>query len=157
MPTLRTDVLDIYIVRRATLGLEFLQLHRRHDPLAGTWQPIMGHIEDGEATIKAMWRELWEETGLLADDPAILNAWGLEQVHPFYLAKLDCIMLSPRFLIEVTSAWKPTLNEEHDQYRWVQEDKVDDMFLWPGQKLVLREAASVMRGDATEPLLRLQR
>jgi hypothetical protein len=39
----------------------------------------------------------------------------------------------------------------------VQEDKVDDMFLWPGQKLALREAASVMRGDATEPLLRLSR
>ena len=104
-----------------------------------------------------MWRELWEEAGLLADDQAIIGAWALEQVHPFYIAKQDCIMMSPRFLIEVTPTWKPTLNEEHDQHRWVQEAKIDDMFLWPGQKLALREAASVMRGDATEPLLRVSR
>jgi 8-oxo-dGTP pyrophosphatase MutT (NUDIX family) len=157
MPTLRSDVLDIYIARRASLGLEFLQLRRIHEPMAHTWQPIMGHIEHDEPTIKAMWRELWEETGLLADDPAILGAWALEQVHPFFIAKADCIMLSPRFLVEVTTTWKPTLNDEHDQHRWVQEAKVDDLFLWPGQKLTLREAASVLRGDATEPMLRLPR
>jgi 8-oxo-dGTP pyrophosphatase MutT (NUDIX family) len=154
---LRTDVLDIYIARRATLGLEFLQFRRVQEPLAHTWQPIMGHIEQGEATAKAMWRELWEEAGLLADDQAIIGARAQEQVHPFYIAKQDYIMMSPRFLIEVTPTWKPTLNEEHDQHRWVQEAKIDDMFLWPGQKLALREAASVMRGDATEPLLRVSR
>lgn len=156
MPIVRTDVLDIYIARRATLGLEFLQFHRAQEPLAHTWQPIMGHVEPGEATVKAMWRELWEEAGLLADDAAIMGAWALEQVHPFYIAKQDCIMMSPRFLIEVASTWKPTLNEEHDQHRWVQESKIDDLFIWPGQKIALREAASVLRGDATEPLLRVK-
>jgi 8-oxo-dGTP pyrophosphatase MutT (NUDIX family) len=156
MPTLRCDVVEVYVARRATLGIEYLQLRRREEPMRGTWQPIMGHVEANETALRAMWRELWEEAGLLQDDQAIVGAWALEQVHPFFIASQDCVMMSPRFVVEVRGEWKPTLNAEHDSHRWVQEAKVDDLFVWPGQKLALREASSVLRGDATESLLRVK-
>jgi hypothetical protein len=47
--------------------------------------------------------------------------------------------MSPRFCIEVSPEWSPKLNAEHEQFRWVREDEVGAMFMWPGQKAACRE------------------
>lgn len=154
-PLLRTDVVDVYVARRGTLGLEFLQLRRREPPLAGTWQPIMGHTHDGERAEACMWRELREEAGLRASDGAFRGAWALEQVHPFFIRELDAVLLSPRFVVEVSREWRPVLDDEHDAVRWVQEAKVEEMFLWPGQQASVREACSVLRGSPASEHLRV--
>src|ERR1043165_3075717 len=85
-PRLRTDIVDVYLARRVEDGFEFLQLRRREAPLAGTWQPVMGHIEERETALAAAVRELHEECALRRDDPRLLGLWALEQVHPYFLA-----------------------------------------------------------------------
>lgn len=152
-PVVRTDIVDVYLFRDAGAagGIELLQLLRVGEPLGGTWQPIMGHIEPGEAAPATALRELREEVGLEKDDPSVLGIWALEQVHPFYLAALDCIVMSPRFGVLVRSGWEPVLNAEHSAFRWTARD---EDFMWPGQRGSIEEIRRYLAvpSDARERL-----
>jgi len=176
-PRIASDVVDVYIFRRrptrarldpsgeavgAEDVVELLQLRRAANPdlggtLAGTWQPLMGHIESGETAIDCAWRELAEEVGLTKDSPDLLGLWALEAVHPYFLASKNAIMLSPRFAAEVTSDWHATLNDEHDAVRWLRASDAEKSFMWPGQRGAIREIRHeiIKPGSLSEPLLRL--
>jgi dATP pyrophosphohydrolase len=119
--------------------IRFLQLLRCGAPLDNTWQPVMGHVHAGETSVRCALREMHEELGLAPDDPDLLGLWALEQVHPFYIAAIDTIVLSPRFCAEVRPGWSPTLNHEHTAHRWVRGADIDRDFMWPGQKACCRE------------------
>jgi dihydroneopterin triphosphate diphosphatase len=159
---IRADVVDVYVFSRSShveskrdphidaadawpskksprASVRFLQLLRAGAPLDKTWQPVMGHIHAGERSIDGAWREMDEELGLRRGDPALLGMWALEQVHPFYIAAIDSVVMSPRFCCEVRPGWAPTLNDEHTAYRWVSESEIDASFMWPGQKACCRE------------------
>jgi dihydroneopterin triphosphate diphosphatase len=155
MPELRTNMVSVDIARRGVLGLEFLQLRRSKDPLRGTWQPVMGGIEPGETALEAGLRELQEEVGLDRNTPHVLAMYALDEVFPFYVVRLDAVFLCPRLLAEVDPSWKPALNHEHDDHRWVQEHKASEMFLWPGQRRGIDEASRLLRGDPSAQYLKL--
>jgi len=155
---LRTDVVDVFVARVHHDAIEFLQLRRVEEPLRGTWQPIMGHThetpETAETSLDAAIRELKEEVGLAAADA--LAMWALEQVHPYYIARRDCVMLSPRFAVLVPHDWTPVLNEEHDAYRWVPDADVATEFVWPGQRACCREICDLINNPGS-PAARVQR
>ncbi len=109
--------------------------------MLGDWHPIIGHIEGGESAVDCARRELAEEVSLIAGDSAWLGFWQLEQVHPYYIAEIDAIVLSPRFAARVTPGWTPRLNHEHDDARWVGFEAAREMFVWPGQKAACSEIA----------------
>ena len=159
MPSIRADIIEVYVACASSGGPRFLQLRRTTEPLAGTWQPVMGHVEPGETAVRAAVRELSEEVGLRAGDDAWLGFWQLEDVHPYFIARLDAVMLSPRLLVLVDGSWRPDLRGEatHDQHRWVAAPGVEDAFMWPGQVRACREAMDVLakRGSAFERALRL--
>ncbi len=144
-PRLRADIVDVYIFRRKRSGVEFLQLLRASEPLMNTWHPVMGHIEKGETAVTCALRELGEEVGLRVNDAALLGVWALEQVHPYYVAEIDQIVLSPRFAAEVTPAWEPRLNNEHAKLRWVKRADVAKKFMWPGQVAACGEIVELVR------------
>lgn len=155
-PTLRTDLVDCYVFRR-TPELELLQLRRACETLTGTWQPVMGHIEENESAVRAVVRELAEEVGLDARGPLALGLWALEQVHPYFLPSRDAVMLTPRFACEVEPRWQPALNEEHDNHRWVPADRAHEFFMWPGQRAAIRELVTILTpGDPGGESLRLR-
>ncbi len=153
-PLIRTDVFDVYIFRRSPAA--FLQLKRAEEPLLNTWQPIMGHVEPGEPTQVAMWRELEEEVGLTRQSPHFKDAWALEGVYPYYLARKDAIMMSPRFAIEVSDSWEPVLNSENSALRWVGAQDLERHFMWPGQRECIGEIVQdIIPASLAEPFLRL--
>jgi len=160
-PALRTDIVEVYVFRAQRMGdpeaVELLQLERAKAPLAGDWHPIMGHIEEGETSIECARRELEEEIGLRASDPAFLGFWALEQVHPFYLPEIECIVASPRFAAHVAIAFEPTLDEESTGARWVKAQNIDSAFTWPGQKRACAEILTeiVRSGSLAAERLRL--
>lgn len=140
--------------KRGATRVEFLQVLRSSEPLAHTWHPVMGHIEAGETAVECAMREIEEELGisvsLRSDAPtrspgagttnsrrgglaAVEGFWALEQVHPFYIAAINMIVMSPRFALEVNAEWTPRLNEEHGEFRWIDASRVTEAFMWPGQ------------------------
>lgn len=138
-PVLRTDIVDVYVFKRDEEGVALLLLRRTESPMKGTWQPVMGHIEAGETAPRTALRELAEETGLRHTTDAFRGFWSLERVHPFYLPELELICLSPRFVVEASCDWQPSLCPEHDGARWVR--SADD-FHWPSQQASVRELLS---------------
>lgn len=155
-PRLRADIVDVYIFRRKRGALEFLQLLRASEPLIHTWHPVMGHVEKGETAVACAIRELGEEVGLHTDRTELLGLWALEQVHPYYVAEIDQIVLSPRFAAEVKPRWEPRLNDEHAKARWVKRSEVAKKFMWPGQVAACREIENlVSRGNLAAPHLLL--
>ena len=160
-PRIRADVVDVYIVRAAKpvirlddegtdgsgpglMDLELLQLLRTKPPLHGTWQPVMGHIEQGETAVQAAVREMLEEVNLAPASPHFGGMWALEQVHPFYIPQIDCIVMSPRFVVMVDRAWEPRLNSEHGDARWVSSRGAAAEFMWPGQHAAITELRGLL-------------
>ena len=144
-PRVRTDIVDVYIFRRKRGVVEFLQLLRAAEPLKETWHPVMGHIERGETATACALRELEEEVGLRPVDRAFKGLWALEQVHPFYVAAIDQIVMGPRFTAEVAATWTPRVNDEHVGVRWVKAVDVARKFMWPGQAAACREVLGMVR------------
>lgn len=159
MPDIRADLVDVYVMRERDVAVEFLQLRRTAEPMVGTWQPVMGHVEAGESAVRTAVRELGEEVGLRAGDAAWLGFWQLEEVHPYFVAAMDAVVLSPRFAVLVDAAWEPDLSgdDAHDAHRWVDARGVREMFMWPGQYRACDEAAGLLatRGSSLERALRL--
>jgi dihydroneopterin triphosphate diphosphatase len=154
-PSVRADVVDLYVFRRTDSDtIELLQLERARPPLDATWQPVMGHVEPGERASETAIREAAEEIALDVRTPDCLGFWALEQVYPYYLPTLDCIVMSPRFVVEAAPGWEPTLNEEHTAHRWINAPTHDDKpatdhFMWPGQKRAIEELlAEIAPADA---------
>lgn len=175
-PRIRSDIVDVYVFTRVpaddpreraragrayeseaawparagdSSAVHFLQLLRSGAPLDNTWHPVMGHIEAGETAVDTALREMREELGLGHDHPSCLGVYALEQVHPFFIAAIDTIVLSPRFAVEVAPSWTPALNAEHSKFRWVRHDAVDAHFMWPGQKNACREILREIVDDAS--------
>lgn len=155
-PRVRTDIVDVYVFRDGAGGaIELLQLRRAGPPLEGSWHPVMGHVEPGETASACARRELGEEVGLAPGDGAWLGFWALERTHPYYVAAIDSIVLSPRFAAQVRAGWEPRLNVEHTAHRWVVSTEGDRWFVWPGQREAVREVVSIARGGPERAWLAL--
>jgi 8-oxo-dGTP pyrophosphatase MutT (NUDIX family) len=160
-PTIRTDIVEVFVFRRppgrrGATGVELLQLRRVKPPVSGSWQPIMGHIEQNETAVRAAVRELREETGF---DAALCRGfWQLESLDTFFLAGSDTVMMCPLFAVEAPADFVPKLDDTHDAHRWVARDAADRAFLWPGQRAAVRQIVDdVLPVDSPmEPLLRIE-
>jgi 8-oxo-dGTP pyrophosphatase MutT (NUDIX family) len=115
----RGDQEVIVVVRREG---ELLVLRRAPERL-GYWSLVSGGLEPDETSWHAAVRELREETGLdaqvrklpislsysLRDDPPAIRARyapGIERVTVH------------AFVADAPAGWEPTLDGEHDLYRW---------------------------------------
>lgn len=164
MTTLRCDMVTVLVLRRNSPEPEFLQLRRAPDPTGrrlgvGLWQPVMGAIEPGETAPHAASRELCEEIGLDVTSDQCVNWWSINRVRPFYCSARDAVFLGPAFAAEVSLAWSPRLNEEHDAFRWVAHRDVRNTFMWPDQIDACDEIVDFLLrpGSTAEAALRLPR
>ena len=154
--TPRYDMVNCHVVRPAPDGRlgEFLQLRRAGgDYGAGMWAIVRGKIESGETAAEAALRELREETSLVP-----LEFYALNTLDSFYLAHDDSVWHVPGFVAVVSRDAALTLNEEHDNYRWVPRSAIDLSFLWPGERAQLAEACREIVDDGpAKPFLMLRR
>ncbi|MHB8375417.1 MAG: NUDIX hydrolase [Dehalococcoidia bacterium] len=119
----------------------FLALFRApHLPHAGTWQAVHGMIDDGEKAYEAAWREMREETGLVAD-----RFFKTDYVETFYSETTDAVHLVPAFAAHVTGEAAVTLSEEHTAYEWCSLDEMLQRFVWPSQREAVRIIAEAAK------------
>ncbi|HEY2073077.1 MAG TPA: NUDIX domain-containing protein [Gaiellaceae bacterium] len=93
-------------------------MHRSPDNGA-YWHQIAGGVEEGESPTAAAVRELREETGLDARPESIERSFVYDGIH------VDC------FVVDAAAGWEPTLDWEHDEYRWCTRDEAVELLYWP--------------------------
>jgi dihydroneopterin triphosphate diphosphatase len=141
----RYDMVTCYVVRPDASGRldEFLQLRRaKGEFLEGAWGAVHGRIEGGETAWRAALRELREEAGLTP-----LEFYQLDTINQFYVMAGDCVWHVPGFCAVVARDATVTLNEEHDDHRWIDRSRIDQDFLWPGERRQLEELLREIVGN----------
>ena len=132
----KTREVAIFVYR----GDEFLLAHRVPQ---GVWNVIAGQVEDEESFPTAAARELAEETGLVAapSDLAMPQTYVIRAEEQALYAPDASTVAIECFAVAAPSGWEPTLNEEHDTYRWCSLDDAIDLAFWPEVKAGFRAVA----------------
>ena len=133
----KTREVAIFIYR----GDEFL-LARRVP--TGFWNVIAGQVEDGESFDAAAARELAEETGLVTTpvDLQLPQTYVIATDELALYAAGETTVAIECYPVEAPPSWKPTLNHEHDTYRWCSLGDAIALAHWPEVQAGLREAAT---------------
>jgi lipoyl(octanoyl) transferase len=120
------------VVRR---GSEVLVLHRSPEGDA-YWHTVAGAVEEGESWAEAAVRELEEEIGLrvpvvdLEREYAYPLAQESERSRSRFAPGIEQVVVRC-FAVEAPPGWEPTLNEEHDDYRWCSPSAAAELLYWP--------------------------
>lgn len=119
----------------------FLVFHRVSD---GIWNVAAGQIEDGESFADGAARELLEETGLVAPlaelGPPV--RYEVEERFRHLYASGEYSVTVQSFSAEAADGWHPSLNHEHDDYRWCSLDEALELLHWPEVKDGVRALAA---------------
>jgi 8-oxo-dGTP pyrophosphatase MutT (NUDIX family) len=138
----RGDQEIVVVVRRDG---ELLVMRRSPERL-GYWSLVSGGLEADETSWHAAVRELREETGLqaqvrklpislsysLLDDPPAIRAR--------YAPGIERITVHA-FVTDAPTGWEPTLDAEHDLYRWCDLDAALELMKYDTARDALRAGA----------------
>ena len=117
---------------------KILLVRRARSPAKGFYSLPGGRVEFGETLHAALHREVDEETGLKI---AIIGLAGWHEVVPGTSGRGHYLIMS--FAAHWT-AGKPVLNEELDDFRWLEPDKLADLKLTGGLQAVITSARSLV-------------
>lgn len=154
MPRVRSNIVAVYIVRPASVGIEFLMLQRPQDHrFADAWQTVGGHIEEkqGETAWQAALRELDEETGLTVE-----RWYRIDRPESFYNPDNDTIYLVPAFVALVATDAEPRLSVEHQAFRWQDPETAAASVDWAAMRDSILLVAEAFR-DTADPGLGVTR
>lgn len=139
----RPEEIQVFVCRRS--GAEFLALHRG-PARGGYWHPAAGALEEGERAEQAAVRELGEEIGL----DAAGRFWPVRYEYAYDAAGepperraewppgTERIAVTG-FIVEAPPDFEPTLDWEHDDYRWCSFNEAVALFYWPDVGEALEE------------------
>lgn len=145
----RTEVgtVDVFLVRRATAGLEVLVLRRALGMrCAGAWEVVHGRIEPGESPEDAALRETTEETGLHAE-----RLYSVRCL-PFYVLKQQIVNIAVVFAAFVSGTADVTLAEEHTDAEWLSFAEAAERLAWPSARDSLRDIQQLLGSGDAGPL-----
>jgi 8-oxo-dGTP pyrophosphatase MutT (NUDIX family) len=154
MTSLRTSLVDVYVLRQSGSSLECLVLRRAPGGRCpGSWESVHGHIEPAEPPARAAARELDEETGLVA-----LRLYNLSRVEMFYQHRTDEVALVPVFAAFVEPDSKVRLGPEHDRFEWLTPAAARGRFAWPRERRALDDIETLLEqgtAGAVDDVLRV--
>jgi dihydroneopterin triphosphate diphosphatase len=131
-----------------------LLMHRAEDRY---WHVVAGVVEYGEDIGDAARRELQEESGLVGVDLIDLGSPVTYPITPELRRRYDYPadvrkVTAYSFAARAPAGWEPTLNEEHDEYRWTTVEEALSLLHWPeARDAVRRLAARLDRSPNSRP------
>jgi lipoyl(octanoyl) transferase len=139
---MRGDQEVIVVVRRDG---ELLVMRRAPERL-GYWSLVSGGVEPQETPREAAERELIEETGLKAEvsELPVALSYSLLDDPPAIRARygpgIETVTVHP-FVADAPAGWEPTLDAEHDVYRWCGLDEALELMAYDTARDALRAGA----------------
>lgn len=136
-------LVDIYPYRSKASVIEFLIVKRSsHKIYAGQWRMIGGKIEEDELAWEAGLRELREETKQVPE-----LYWVIPSINHFYNHRSNEIELIPAFAAKLHFHSQIELNEEHSEFKWIEEKDVENYLPWPEQKRLMKLTHDILRNQ----------
>lgn len=153
MPSLVSDAVDAYVVRRVNARLQFLLLQRRADaPFGGTWQALHARVLPADTAIAAAERTLTEATGLTAS-----IIYSADYVNQMFDHTRDAVVLIPVFAFEIEAHAAITPGVDFLAYEWCERDEAIARLLWSGQRWSVRHIDDVIgRGGPAAAFYRIR-
>ena len=148
MTSVRTSLVDVYVLRGDGSSLECLLLRRgQGGRCPGSWEAVHGHIEAAERPADAATRELEEETGLTP-----LRLYNLSRVELFYQHRTDEVALVPVFAAFVAGDAAVRLGSEHDGFEWLTVPDARLRFAWPRERRALDDIVALLASGNAGPV-----
>lgn len=148
MTSVRTSLVDVYVLRMSGAALECLALRRAPGGRCpGSWEAVHGHIETTEQPAGAAARELEEETGLTP-----IRLYNLSRVELFYQHRADEVALVPVFAAFVAQDARVRLGSEHDGFEWLSPEAARLRFAWPRERRALDDILTLLAGGHAGPV-----
>ncbi len=140
MPSLVSDAVDAYVIRRLNARLQFLLLQRRADaPFGNSWQAIHARVEPTENALAAAERALRESTGLQAS-----IVYSADYVNQVFDHSRDAIVLIPVLAFEIAPHSPIEIGPDFLNYEWCERDEAATRLLWSGQRWSVRHIDDVI-------------
>ena len=148
MTSVRTSLVDVYVLRGEGASLECLVLRRgTGGRCPGSWETVHGHIEATERPTGAAGRELEEETGLTP-----VRLYNLSRVELFYQHPTDEVALVPVFAAFVAGDAAVRLGAEHDRFEWLSLPDARRRFAWPRERRALDDIVTLLASGTAGPV-----
>ena len=153
MPTLVSDAVDAYVIRRINARLQFLLFQRRADAaLGGSWQAVHARVNPDETALAAAERALAETAGI-----APATVYSADYVNQIFDHARDAIVLIPVFAFEVEPHTAITPGADFLASEWCERDEATARLLWAGQRWSVRHIDDVLgSGDPASAFYRLR-
>jgi dATP pyrophosphohydrolase len=140
VPSVISDAVDAYVVRRLNARLQFLLMQRRADaPFGNSWQAIHARVGSEETAIMAAERALAETTGLVAR-----TVYSADYVNQIFDHARDAIVLIPVFAFEVDPQAGINPGPDFLGYEWCEREEATARLLWAGQRWSVRHIDDVI-------------
>jgi dihydroneopterin triphosphate diphosphatase len=140
MTSVRTSLVDVYVLRGEGASLECLVLRRGPGGRCpGSWETVHGHIEAAERPAGAAGRELEEETGLTP-----VRLYNLSRMELFYQHRTDEVALVPVFAAFVAGDATVRLGAEHDRFEWLSLPDARRRLAWPRERRALDDIVTLL-------------
>ena len=140
---LRGDQEVVVVVRRQG---ELLVMRRAPERL-GYWSLVAGGLEPDESPREAAQRELLEETALKAEVRKLPIALSYSLLHDppairaRYAPGIERVTVHA-FVTDAPDGWEPTLDAEHDLYRWCALEQAVELMAYDTARDALRAGAA---------------
>ena len=151
MPQLRSDVVDVFVVRWRNGRIETLLGKRKtQQPIGSVWQPFSTRIDVGEATLEAAKRAVVRSCGL-----QVSELFAADRTHQFFDHQRDMIIIAP-VLAATVHANAPKPGTDFDAVEWQSpESALRNLFLMGHREALQRLIELLGPGGSEIELYRL--
>lgn len=151
MPQLRSDVVDVFVIRWRNGQIETLLGRRKpQQPIGSVWQPFSTRIDVGEATLEAAKRAVVRGCGL-----QVAELFAADRTHQFFDHQRDMVIIAP-VLAATVHASVPKTGTDFESVEWQStESALRNLFVVGHRESLQRLIALLGPGGSEIELYRL--